>query len=234
MEKFENISKIVDSLFLKSKIKQEIYQNTLETFNEIKHESRIINTWMKKKFCNDVNNIEIAYSEKGDFQTELKIAGDTLVFFMHTNIFNFPNEHFIQKSSYIKADPLRSYCGTIMIYNFLSDSIKYQRMDDVGYLMCRIFVNKEKHFFIQGERQYSFLFKDFAKLTVDKKNVRNIILTAIKQAIDFDLLVPPIENISQINIMQKIQTGNLLSLKTGKRLGFDLDIYEKDIKMKKQ
>ena len=225
--------RIIDSLYSKSKAKQDIYENTLKTFLLLKQETGVIAEWMRRKICKDEKNIHILFTENGEFEAELKFAGDTLVFFMHTNVFNFPNEHQIQKSSYVKADPLRSYCGMIMVYNFLSDSIKYNRMDDLGYMMCRIFINKEGHFFIQGQRQYSFLFKDFANLVMNKKHMKNILLTSIIQAIDFDLLVPPFDKVNQLNVMQKIKATNTLSLKTGKRLGFDLDIYGQDIEMKK-
>ena len=37
---------------------------------------------------------------------------------------------------------LGTFCGIINIYNFLSDSFKYNRESDLGYLVGRIFINK--------------------------------------------------------------------------------------------
>ena len=44
----------------------------------------------------------------------------------------------------------------INIYNFLSDSFVYDRERDLGYLVARVFLNKEGHFFVQGKKQLGF------------------------------------------------------------------------------
>ena len=56
-----------------------------------------------------------------------------------------------EKQKYVKEDKMRSFCGVIHVYNFLNDSFKYNRLNDVGNLVARIFVNKDKHFFVEGE-----------------------------------------------------------------------------------
>ena len=43
-------------------------------------------------------------------------------------------------TSYVKEDKNRSYCGVIHLYNFLADSFKYNRLNDVGYLIGRVFI----------------------------------------------------------------------------------------------
>lgn len=65
---------------------------------------------------------------------------------MHTNVFCFPPEHAVGKSSYVLETPTRGYCGMIQAYNFLSDSLKYQRLSDIGYLLARLFINAEGNF----------------------------------------------------------------------------------------
>ena len=66
---------------------------------------------------------------------------------MHTNTFSFDKSHQIWNSSYVKEDEYKAYCGVINVYNFLSDSFKYNRANDLGYMIGRLFINKEKHFF---------------------------------------------------------------------------------------
>ena len=44
----------------------------------------------------------------------------------------------------------RTYCGVINMYNFLSDSFKYNRENDLGYLIGRMFINKENTF-VEGK-----------------------------------------------------------------------------------
>lgn len=219
---------LISNLINKALTKQQIYRTTLETFQMMKKELLLVSSWIQRKTLKIDKQLKVKYTESGDFQAELKFATDTLIFMMHTNVFNFPEDHFIYKNAYVRQDPFRTYCGSIMIYNFLSDSLKYNRTDDVGYLMARIFVNKEKHFFIQGQRQYSFMFRDFPNLVVDKANVRRIILTSIQQAIEFDLLVPPLETINQITVSQKLAAEGNFALKTGKRLGFSIENLDED------
>ena len=62
--------------------------------------------------------MRVEYSSDGDFEAKLKFSGDTLLFHMHSNVFDFNAAHPIHKTKYIKEDKLRSFCGVINIYNF--------------------------------------------------------------------------------------------------------------------
>ncbi len=181
---------------------------------------------MKKK-CPDV---EVNYTEKGDFESDFKFGGDTLIFLMHTNIFQLPPEHFIHKTKYVTEDPMRSYCGMIMIYNFLSDSIRYSRINDTGYLISRIFINQDGKFFTQGRKQFSYMFKEFGENIMTKELIREILHISVEQAMDFDLMAPPIELAHEITLMQKLQDTGQIAIKTGKRLGFETTDSLKDDK----
>ena len=44
---------------------------------------------IKLKFGNADQRVEFYYKNKGDLQAEIKVAGDVLVFQMHTNVFQF-------------------------------------------------------------------------------------------------------------------------------------------------
>ena len=46
---------------------------------------------------------------------------------------------------------MRSFCGVINIYNFLSQTLlKYNRLNDAGFLIASVFINKDYHFFVEG------------------------------------------------------------------------------------
>jgi hypothetical protein len=107
-----------------------------------------------------------------------------------------------------------------MIYNFLADSFKYDRVNDFGYLIARIFINKDKHFFVEGKRQSGELVKDFAVDTISPGILREIIETAIEYSISFDLLVPPYEQSKIVTVDQMKQKISHSKIATGKRLGF--------------
>ena len=159
----KNEAEILKLLKEKSATKQLIYRNTKEVFDDLvislKSKEKSLTSLLK----NEVENVELEFKSNGLFDVQLKFAGDTLLFHMHSNIFDFPPTHEIFKSKYINSDKTRSFCGVINIYNFLSDSLKYNRLNDEGVLIGRIFINKEKKFFVEGDEDLGSLFKEFSK-----------------------------------------------------------------------
>ena len=216
----EENDEILNKLLTKSVTKQRVYQNTFEMFQLLKQNAKELSSEYKKELIKNKNNIAFEYTDKGDFNAELKFAGDMLIMTMHTNVFEFPREHSILKSSYVTEDPMRGYCGVIYLYNFLADSFKYNRQDDLGYLVARIFINKDYHYFVEGKKQIGFLFNDFINGIIDKKSLRKILELAVNYCIDFDLLTPPYDNIKELNVGTILEITNNMNLKTGKRLGF--------------
>lgn len=219
MEKQTAKELIFKSLKEISSMKQDVYHNTLKTFAVLK--SVIKEVVDELHSYNKIDDrIIIEYKEIGDFQMQIRIAGDTLIFYMHTNVFNFDKSHHIWKTSYVKDENFRSYCGMIQIFNFLSDSFKYNRVNDLGYLIGRIFINKDSHYFVEGKRQLGFLYTDFVNTTINKDALKAIVESAILYSINFDLYTPPFESTKDINIsdMQAIEAN--MQISTGKRLGF--------------
>jgi len=102
----------------------------------------------------------------------------------------------------------------------LADSFKYQRLDDMGYLVGRFFINHENKYFVEGKRQMGLLHPNFGHKEIDKIELRNIVETAISYSIDFDLLTPPYDRVKLITVEQIIEQQHRGELKTGKRLGF--------------
>ena len=102
----------------------------------------------------------------------------------------------------------------------MADSFKYDRLNDSGYLIARIFVNKDNHFFVEGKRQLGFLFNDFSNSKVSASSLRSIIETAILYAMEFDLYTPPYNEVKEISIGSMIHESSILKVKTSKRMGY--------------
>ena len=151
---------------------------------------------------------------------ELHFGGVILLFMMHTNIFEFSREHEVMKTPYIRENKSRSYCGVINIYNFLADSFKYNRVNDLGYLIGRVFINKELHYFIEGKREIGFLYQNFATSVIDETSIRAIIESSIGYTLNFDLLTPPFDAVKEVTVFDMQTTSDYMKLRTGKRLGF--------------
>lgn len=216
------INTIKELLCQKSKTKQHVFKITQAVFHDLKMVLRDIETELNPEVGNKAPLVEIKYYDKGDFEAHLKFSGDTLVIMMHTNVFDFDNNHYMSKTPYMKEDPMREFCGMIQIYNFLSDSLRYNREQDMGYLIGRIFVNKDNHFFVDGKRPLSFLYSDISKNTIEKDSLKNIIEEAMLYCLNFDLLVPPIDMISYITVEQKNLMSYSSGMPTGKLLGFTM------------
>lgn len=211
----------LDALVIKTNLKQEVYRNTVKTFALLKEVlSELAEQYSKELKDKVPENVLPYYQEKGIFEAEFKIGGDLLIFSMHSNVFLFNREHPIWKLDYIKNNAQNSYCGVFSIYNFLSDSFKYSRHQDLGYLIARIFVNRENHFFVEGKRQSSDLVKDLGTDELTKENLKTIIETSIQYASDFDLLVPPYDQVKIASVEQMQTEISHSKIQTGKRLGF--------------
>lgn len=228
MKEINKVQSLSSLLKDRSLLKQDVYCATKEVFEDLKKEIESTAESLKKEIAND--KVRAFCEDKGAFESHLYVGSDVLVFHMHTNVFCFPEESAVSKTSYVKEDKDRAYCGVINIYNFLADSFLHSRLNDTGYLLGRIFINKEKHFFVEGKGKLGFLYRDFINGEIKADVVHDIIETAIRHAAEFDLLTPPYELVNQVNVMQIQAQRSEQRMKTGKRLGFQFSNKNSDIK----
>lgn len=209
-------------LVSKSGLKQQIFDNTNSLFNELKEAIHEFSADLDEEMDEQIDKrIRIEYSDRGKFEAQIQIAGDLLVFVMHTNVFNFESGHRIWQNPYVQADRNNSYCGVINIYNFLADSMKFKREADEGYLIGRIFVNREGKFFVEGKRQERWKVDEFGKESVSREAILEILERAILYALDFDLLVPTYDTVKKVTAEQFLSRQENTKLQTGKRLGYE-------------
>ncbi|MFD1552808.1 hypothetical protein DNU06_08415 [Putridiphycobacter roseus] len=210
---------IVELLKGKSLMKQAVFANTKEWFRVLKTELSDCISMLKSEI-EDQPKIRLKYVDAGPYEAQLYIGSDVLIFYMHTNVFRFPKSNYVHQSSYIKNEPTNAYCGIINIYNFLADSYELNRFNDAGYLIARLFINKENHFIIEGKGHLEFAYRDFLNQVINKEVMLDVILKVAAYAIEFDLLTPPYQAVSSVSVQQMQTLSNDSKLKTGKRLGF--------------
>ena len=204
----------------KSSLKQDVFHKNIKVFDEMKQVVKEVAQELKTLADPIDKRITVDYREKGPYEIELKVAGDILFFHMHTNVFDFDKSHPMWKTSYVREHPSRSYCGMIYVYNFLADSLKYNRVNDVGYMIARLFINNEHHYFVEGKRQLGFLYNDFPNKVINREALKNIVLSSIIYALDFDLFTPPFEAMQEVSVSHILEASENMRIKTGKRLGF--------------
>ena len=224
MKKKENTphKELFKNILEKSSMKLEVFEATqkaLALFKEVATQMETEYTAVAQK-AKTKHEIPMQMEEHGPFEFSIKFGDDILFFLMHSNIFEIPRDHNVMRSTYIKEDPTRSYCGIIHIYNFLSDSFKYNRENDLGYLIGRVLINKEQHYFIEGKSELGFLYKNFRQSLITPESVDKIITAAISYTVGFDLLTPPYDQVKLISVADMKNTLDTIGFKTGKRLGF--------------
>ena len=213
-------SAILQTIREKSILKQLVYKNTAEVFIELKQVLESLVEEFNSELEGEFDSVKLEFEDRGESEVQIRVASDILVFSMYSNVFQFDRDHAVWKKDYVKHKPDNAYSGIINIYNFLSDSFKYKRSEDLGYLVARVFINQEKHYIVEGKRQMGLLENDLSQSISDEDSLRKIIETAINYSLNFDLLVPPYDDVKILavaDIDEKIQNSKI---KTGKRLGF--------------
>ena len=225
MDKSPLRERILATIINKSTLKQHIFDNACATFNELKDVLFEIASELDDDLDGRLDKrVRIEYRDRGKFEAQLQIASDLLIFRMHTDVFEFDSNHIIWQNEYVQAERDNSYCGVIDIYNFLSDSFKFNRNADEGYLIGRIFINREKCFFVEGKRQTLVRPMAFGKEKITREDLVAIMETAINYAINFDLLVPSYEDNKRVTVDQFNSKMDNSKFITGKRIGYEFNV----------
>ncbi|MBR5253888.1 MAG: hypothetical protein IKV46_02460 [Bacteroidales bacterium] len=201
----------------KSLLLSTIENNTKDAFKNFKESAQEIIKQMQET----APETKFIFQNKSELEFEIRFGEDILIFTMHTNVFEFSRQHEVMKLPYVIQDKERSFCGMINIYNFLSDSFDYDREYDIGYLIGRVFINKENHYFIEGKREVGLLYSNFNTSIINKESINSIILSSMEYANNFDLLVPPFDEVKTISIGEMKLNSSSKRIITAKRLGFE-------------
>ncbi len=211
---------LIDTLRSKALLKQQIYDSTFEIFQQLKEILEEYAVEVNQTLENDDKRIRLEYRDRGKFEVQLQLAGDVLIFSMHTNIFQFERENILWQNSYVKQNKDNAYCGVINVYNFLSDSFRYNRSADEGYLIARIFLNRESQYFVEGKRQVSYRHDRFGQGAITPEALTEIAENCMSYALEFDLLVPPYDTVKTVTVDQMNTKIEHSKIQTGKRLGY--------------
>lgn len=215
----EEIQNLVSHIRVKSQTQTAVKIQIKEVFNKLKEIARNLVKDIKEELGEDAKDAKLEFENINDYEFHLMFAGELLVFNLHSNILNFSPEHILNKSSWIQEDETRGYFGVILAYNFLTDSIKYKRVHDQGYLISRMFVNKEDHFYIEGLTQMSFLYPDIKNNVVNDKVLNTFLKLALEAALDTTPIMTSFEQDKQISVGEKLSRSMLGNIK---KVGFQM------------
>jgi len=211
---------IINTLKDKTFVKQKVLNNTLSTFKQIKIALKDVSQEYSESVKQPNSKLNIEHIDKGESESNLVFSSEMLIFNIQPNIFEFDRSHSVWTTSYLQDNPLNAFVGIINIYNFLADSYNLNRSEDLGYLIARVFINREMHYFVEGKRQLGFLYNDFANSKINQTELKKIIESAILYCLNFELLVPNYDDISIVSVEQMKDKISKSKVQTGKRLGF--------------
>ena len=219
---------VLNLISTRSVLKRDVFELAKVRFAALKRTlESLCKEWEKEIHVIDPR-LEVSFKDQGHYFCQLTIAGDILLFALHTNVFKFDEKSMYWKSGYLQENPDRAYCATIQVYNFLPDSFRYQRQNDLGYLVARIFLNHENHFFVEGKKQLGYLFNDFVNSSLTPTCMKEVILSIVVYTLQFDLYAPTYQSLSEITVQDATEQKDMLAYKTGKRLGFQFSKSDDD------
>jgi hypothetical protein len=222
----QNRQLILDLLKQKATLKQNIASDATRIFDTLKATIDSEIEALKGQVTDD--RVRLFTKEIGAFEKHVYIGSDVLVFHQHNNVFRMSDDNPLWGTHYFKEDDDRGFFGVLYIYNFLAQSFIQNRTSDMGYLIGRIFFNKDGHFMIEGKGQLGYLFRDMANMKLNEEAIKLVVQMAFVFAIEFDLLVPPYEYVSEMTVGDAQIISNNLQMQTGKRLGFKMKSDEND------
>jgi hypothetical protein len=211
----------------KSTAKQITYKNLLAAFNILSKESKTAVEELKKKIKPGDSDVTVEFAPVNEHEFNVKIAGDLLVFVLHTNIVTFEEAHPVMHDPYIKQKEVNRYFGQIMIYNFMSDSVKYNRVNDPGYLVARLLINHEGHYLIEGEGKLSSLANKISDAPFTEEELTIFVKLSFIVAIENDLTAPSFPQVRFITLFQKNEKTQELG--AGHKIGFKMK-YQNNVK----
>jgi hypothetical protein len=208
----------------KSTAKQATYRHIVNAFaiitNEAKH---VVDELQRRAHPND-QDVTVEFNVISEHEFDVKLAGDMLIFVMHTNIVTFEDSHAIMTEEYIKQNDVNRYFGQIMIYNFMADSLRFNRSNDPGYLLARLLINHDNRFFIEGEKELAE-YNKISTQPITEDILRHMVKIVLKMAIENDLIAPPFTQVKSITLHQKRE--HTPELGGGQKIGFRMSYENK-------
>ena len=199
----KNTELIVQELKNKATVKQQVYRNIKDNFQDMKDCASMMIDVIKAESSDLDDSVKVEFRDISKFEFQVKLSGELLVVSMHSNVVKFPADHILNTHPYVQEEYSRQYFGAITAYNFLADSLKYKRMHDPGYLIARMFINGDNHFYIEGVRQLNFLYPNVAENVLSKDIMTQFIQSSILTAMENDSIMPNFDQMRVINVGQK-------------------------------
>lgn len=225
----DKFNHIVKSLSDKAIAKLEVGDNAVWAFGLLKGQLKKLELEIDAVANGIDKRIGVKFVERGPLDLEFRVSDDIIIFSLHSDAFTFEDSHAIWKHSSMRSEHGKGYFGMISIYNFLTDSIKFNRVNDQGILVARLFIDRQKHFFMEGKKQLGLVHNNPGDEAFTESAARNVAEIIIAHCLDFDIITPPFDQVRIISVQELIEKSLSSVVSTGKRLGFRLQSDDEPI-----
>ncbi len=217
----EHIKLLLES---KSTAKQVTYKRLLLAFGALRNESKRIVAELSQRARPEDQDVTLYFREVNEHEFEVKLAGDLISFVLHTNVVTFDPNSPVMLDPYIKSTPVNRYFGQIMIYNFMADSLKFNRINDPGYLLARLLINHEGRYVVEGDGRLAELANKISPAPISDDELAILVKIVMTLAIENDLMAPPFPDVRFITLHQKMEKTQELG--AGQKIGFRMSYQE--------
>lgn len=217
-----DFSRAQESLRTIAVVKQDVFEHSYSIFEQIKLSAQLAEQELIKAIEPLDKRVIIEYKDVNRNEFWFQAGGDLLIFSLHTNVFSFDHSHSLFTSNYISEDHSRAYFCMIEVFNFLSDSVKYNRYRDIGEMVARIFINRENHFFVEGMGALGSLYSDLPSQVLNESMIEQVIESCITSSLNYDLWAPSFSDMRFLPLQAIFDKNGNSPRTTSKRLGFEL------------
>ena len=109
----------------------------------------------------------------------------------------------------------------------MSDSFKFNRHNDPGYLLARLLINNEARYIIEGNGRLGALSNKISGGPISEMELNVLIKIALTMAIENDLVAPPFPQVQFITVHQKNEKTQEMG--GGQKIGFRMS-FENEVK----
>jgi len=210
----------------RSMLKRDVFELGKLRFSELKQLLKDEMGRLAKDMAKKDARLEIKFHDRNEYECGCTVAGDYILFHLHTNVFRLDADNGKDApyplTEYLRENSGRTYCAVINVYNFLADSFRYERNNDAGYLVTRIFINAENHFFTEGIASAGCGYEKFGESEFAGDAIPKVLRSVIYEALNFEMIVPEYALVSEIALNDAVRSGGLTGYRTSKRMGFRL------------
>ena len=89
MDHSKNQDLLFDLIKEKSVLKQDVFNNIILNFKVLKNVLKEVGDDLKDRMAKVDERVVIEYKDSGEYEAQLRVSGDLLVFQMNSNVFKF-------------------------------------------------------------------------------------------------------------------------------------------------